>query len=213
LWPELLSAIGGVTALTAALVFLVRLILSHWLAKDLEYLKSELSTDMKGREIRFSALQARRADILARLYGSLSDAYVHGRALASAVQRFGLCNQEQRAEATRKASNRALRIAYRSKIWLPHHLPENVAKLASALGETALTFYFYAKSPTDELEKRVQEAAGRWIENESEFKETLLEIEIEFRKIVDPETPNELPNPAMYRIGAGGARFGRDRKR
>ena len=184
MWPEILAAIGGVGALVAALLFLVRLLLSHWLARDLEYLKSEIAGIAKEYEVRFTTFQARRADVLARLYGAISDAYVHGSVLASAIHSFGPANQERRAETARKATNRALTLVSRYRIWLPEELPSRIQKLALDLGDTPLAFYFYRKGKRDEA--AVREAAARWKERESTIKEALDALEAEFRTIVEP---------------------------
>ena len=184
LWPEILAAIGGIGALVAALLFLVRLLLTHWLARDLEYLKSEIAGVAKEYEVRFNTFQQRRADVLARLYGAISDAFVHGSVLASAIHSFGPDNQERRAETARKATNRALRLVSRYKIWLPAELPSRIQTLAVDLGETPLAFYFYRRGKRDEA--AVRKAAARWKDKEPEIKEALDALEGEFRKIVEP---------------------------
>lgn len=185
MWSEILAVVGGIAALVAALVFLMRVLLTHWLAKDLEYLKSEIGAVAKKSEVRFTALQTRRADVIARLYGAISDAYVHGSVLASAIEMHGVADQEQRAETARAAANRALRLNSRYRIWLPRELPSKVAELAANLAEIPLKCSLYRKGRIDET--AVRDAAARWEKQKAATKEALDSLEAEFRKIVDPD--------------------------
>ena len=71
----IVSSIGGSAILFAALAWLTKSVINHFLSKDIEKFKRELQKSAFEHQIRFSQLHERRANIIADIYGRLYEFY------------------------------------------------------------------------------------------------------------------------------------------
>ena len=126
-------ALGGNVIFLAAVAFLGRTIITHWLDKDLdrfrtelehsasrqlETLKSRLQIAANEHAILLTKLQERRAEVIGELYGQISEGV---RELTSYVRPLQLAGEEGRAAkaaAARTSLMTALHSFEDKQIWL-----------------------------------------------------------------------------------------------
>jgi hypothetical protein len=200
-WNEILTAVGGTAALALAAAWLIKSLVGLWLSKDIEAYKQRLLAESqreltehkaqldrinKQLEIRFSVLQAKRAEHLTELYGFIQDAHDHAVALTAAIQRVGLEDQQRRAAAAFESVRTAFREFKKRRLYLSLESAEKVKKLLMDLLDASLPSVGHHRGSYTETE--VREAATKFEAKESELDDVLAAIEREFRAILGSET-------------------------
>jgi hypothetical protein len=67
-WEDLLRTLGGMAILVSAIAWLSRSLLTNLLSKDLEKFKSDLQIESQRHAVEYSALHAKRAELISDLY-------------------------------------------------------------------------------------------------------------------------------------------------
>lgn len=199
-WKEFLQAVGGTAALGFALAWLIKSLVAFWLSKDIEAYKMRLAAASqkelaeqkaqldrlnKELEIRFSVLQAKRAENLTELYSFIQDAHDHAVALTAAIQRVRFEHQKQRATAAFESVRTAFVEFKKRRLYLSAELAEKVKKLLMELIDASLPYVGHERGQYTEAE--VRDAAQKFDAKSRELNEALELIEREFRSILGSE--------------------------
>jgi hypothetical protein len=208
-------------ASVGALSWLTKSLLTHWLSKDLdahkerlaahsalelERLKAELHAAAKEREIRFAALHARRAEGIARLYGSyvqltnkavlLDECLRRGQLGAGALFLTELIQQERRAGE----------LTSRYRLHLESALADKLDAFRRSFIGHLIRGLEKPEFPIRELsEERARALMESWAARSVEFETELRGIETQFRRVLGSElqatlspsgAPDSSPRPA-----------------
>lgn len=134
LWQAILLNFGGTATLLALLGWLARSIGAQLLTKDVERFKSELSATSTAaterlkhelqliateHEVKYSKLQARRAEVIAEMYGLLVEAHWASQSFVSPAEFGGEPSKEEKYAAAMNKAAEFYRYFDKNRIFLP----------------------------------------------------------------------------------------------
>jgi len=150
-WQDLISTLGGTAIFVAALAWLAKSLLTSLLSKDLEKFKAELQAssqqsveafktelqiEAQRRAVEFSALHAKRAELIATLYSKIVSIW---NGVMSLSRELGA--REHRAEAY-AASNRSVSEPWHIEPGV-HTLSESEEAKAKSLNQAYIDFMVF----------------------------------------------------------------------
>ncbi len=201
-WQNLIAIFGGEALALAAVGWLVKVLVSEWLKRatenfktkletnatiEIEHLKNSLQMVAAERQIRFSNLQEKRADVIADLYARLvivswqSSHFVHGP---------GFGQQPQQTEEYNNAAAKLrdfMEFLETHRIYLPGAVCDSLDKYVGKLNKAVLAIGLWgAKSSYDkglsaaEFKGTIEPALRSFQEDIPSLRSVL---EMEFRRI------------------------------
>jgi hypothetical protein len=209
-WTSILSVFGGSVALFGAGAWLARSLVQHFLSRDvekfrleltaqhdiaLERAKAELQRIFREREIRFSHLHEKRADIIAQLYQLTVET---NDAAETCVEAFKEKPDKRRFDLAKAAIDRGDDLAefvIRNKIYFSRHLAHELENLYSCLIDTGITYRMHCEALREG--KDCSEFDGLIREVEVDTGGALRTIEEEFRSLLGVEDPDDESKPTM----------------
>jgi len=185
-WQMYLSALGGTASLLVLLGFFGRSIVGFWLSKDLEShkaklkaetdielarLESKLAQSATQRQIVFSKLHEKRAELVSDLYALFSSTLLHMR--NAQLQRLGVdVEKPEPIELAYSTFSNAYEAFEKNKIWFS---PDTADIVDQALVQVANSLTTPDLGPGDSIGK---ETADR-------LNTALRALESEFRALID----------------------------
>jgi hypothetical protein len=202
-WQDIVKLLGILTVIGGAISWIIKSIITHFLSKDAENFKSKLTQDVeayksqlskdttkevealkshllitaKEREIRFSKLHEKRAEILSEFYSKLYKADTLVGALAL---RFKDGNNEDMlkadAQKAHEACMDALNFFEKNKLYLSKKSSDNIHQILSTMELTSTSYSYPEPISSNGLEiyNIQKEKIALIMENtEQEFREIL----------------------------------------
>lgn len=220
-WKTILLAIGGNAAFLAVIGWLGKSVLQSILARDIskfeaelkanaamaiETLKSDLEIQATEHRVRFSDLHARRASVIAELYGKLVEALWAAESFLSPFEWAGETKKEEKHVAAMNALVDLYRFFDKNRIYLPAKICGSLDSLMQTVRSQVVQFGVYVErnygSGSDEAERRKHEAWGRgWDTIKNKVPEARSSLEHELRALLggqssaagEPFSPQPLP--------------------
>ncbi len=206
-WQEVITTIGGEGVLLAAAAWLMKAIVSNRLALDAEKFKAELKADADSeierlrstlqiaaaeRQVRFTNLHEKRAEVLEEMNNRLVDLQQEG-------ERFvfidGFTEEPGQREAYLK-TNEKLREFYlfveKRRIYLPEHVCALLRAFMEAVRKTVIGVGVYGpiEHPTSQmLEERNRVLTAAFHAFEESIPAARTSLENEFRTMLGVEEP------------------------
>ena len=203
---SVLLAFGGNAILIAALAWLARSVLQHWLTKDVETFKAallqqyavenerlrhDLQTRAIEHQVSFSKLHERRAEVVAETYAKLVEAFWAMQSFTSIVEWQGEPTKLEKYQGAMDKSADYFRYFDKNRIFLPADLCSKLDEFMRGLRSEAVNFGVWvqteASSKSGKFGSEKFEAwqkAWKYFENEAPQARQLLEEEL--RKILSP---------------------------
>jgi hypothetical protein len=188
---EILTALGGSAVLLAAVAWLTKSIITHYLSKDVEAykatLRSETEKALLEHDAIFRGLHSRRAEIIAELYSRLTDAVS---ATASFLSVVGSEGEPGRAEKSKVAMEKIVDFfTYfdRRRIFLNEELCKQIDDFVDKIRGPAIDFSMYLDEPEfDPPTSREKSKAliSAWKSIETNVPKAKKSLEEEFRKLL-----------------------------
>jgi hypothetical protein len=202
-WTSVVSVFGGSVAFFGATAWLIRSLIQHFLSRDLEKFRSELTTQhdlaleraksdlqrlFREHEIRFSHLHEKHAEIIEQLYQLTVET---NDAAEACVEAFRQKPNKRRFDLAKQAIDKGDELAefvIRNKIYFSKHLARELAELYSCLIDMGITYRMHCEA----LRKGedCSDFAGMIAEVEIDTGGALKTIEEEFRFLLGVENPN-----------------------
>ena len=213
MWKELLAFISGSTIIIAAVAWLTKSIITHFLSKDvenfkikikaetdrnIEELKSALKMTALEHEVRFRRLHEKRAEVIAEIYKKMIDAHFATSSFVARGEYENEPNKKEKFKILEEKISEFLEYYGKFKIYLNTDLCEGIEKFAQELRGPALTLNMFINNPDEgTLGKIKQESwTEAWIKvNDTIVPQARRELEQEFRKllgVVDSGNTNNL---------------------
>jgi len=163
MWKELLTALGGTAVVLAAIAFMLKSIINHYLSKDVEKYKCDLKheSDLKieefrvslkmtafEHEVRFSRLHDKRALVIAEMYEKLVGAINAVGDFASPAEFEG---EPDKQEKWKVASGKYLEFYQyfnKRKIFLGESLCKQISEFSEKLYKPAYEYSIFITHPT-----------------------------------------------------------------
>lgn len=210
-WETLLLIIGGNAALLLVGGWFTRSLISQLLAKDLERFKGELvaasstSTEKlkhelqlaaQERNVLFTKLHERRAEVIAQLYGFLVEAHWAAQDFASPMEWAGEPTKQEKYTAAINKSAEFFRYFDKNRIYLPSALCTSLESFLRNMRSKVIGFGVYVRldesGMTDESIRKKMDA---WIEASRYFDEEVPKareaLEAELRNIIGAGEVND----------------------
>ncbi|MBS1984314.1 MAG: hypothetical protein JST16_09080 [Bdellovibrionales bacterium] len=206
IWQQVLITLGGQAMLLSALAYLIKALLSHRLAKDVETFKAQLQSDANvtverlknslqiaatEHQVRFSKLQEKRALVVAELYALFVTAYWAAHTYHQWAQFPGGLTEEEQAQEAWHALHVAFRFFESNRIYLSETLAaelDNFFKRAKSLTISA-QYLSAVPDKTAHTTKLAVEARREGLEAfQSEFPDMRKRLDHEFKKLIGAET-------------------------
>ena len=187
LWQSLLVAVGGNAALLLVLAFLGRSLMSTILTKDLEKFKADLQVAAVERQVRFSKLHEKRAEVLAELYKLLVAATWQTTNFASPMEWVGEPDKKTLYVTAINAIAEYFRFFDQHRIWLPADLCAPLEDFAKRLRTPTMGFGVYLKfeHPNESTEKEKFDAWNKaWDAVQTDIPKLRSAIEAQFRSLL-----------------------------
>lgn len=201
MWDKIIIFIGGSSVLIAAVAWLTRSIITHYLSKDieayktqlraastkeLEHLKTELQIQAQRHQITFNTLHEKRALIIAELYDKVNELSAMAYAFGGATLLGGKRTKIDRAESTYEACRSFYSYFQKNKIYFSKELCSLIIEFVSLISEPTSVLYQIQDEP--ELVKKFEKD---FYANYQELEKKLFtlkdNIEHEFRTLVGVE--------------------------
>lgn len=195
-YQEILATTAIQAALLAALAFLARSIVLHWLGKDvenfkttvnanaqrmIEEFKAQLAKTAHEHQVRFESLHSKRAGAIEVLYEKV----VRARdCMERLVTSWDAKNAEEFREAQREFSQLRLELALR-RIYLPEPLCEDLNNCIALMWRSAVAAGVWAKVENEANRQKAQaafEKAQAAIDEGGAVPLAIRNLETEFRK-------------------------------
>jgi hypothetical protein len=205
-WETFLVAFGGNAILLAALAWLARSVLQHWLTKDVEGFKSdlaaeasraneklrhELSMSALEHQVRYSRLYERRAQVIAETYEKLVAAYWAFESFTSPFEWGGEPSKLEKYKNAMSKSTEYFKYFDSNRIYLPAELCQKIEDFMQSVRKESVSFGVWLQmeqeSSTAVTGKEKFEAwmkAAKFFESEAPKARALLEDEL--RRIIGP---------------------------
>jgi hypothetical protein len=202
---ELLKQLGGTAIAVAALVWLARSIVTHWLSKDVETYKnrikaesdialdrarSELQILAARRNIEYSRIHEKRLEIISELAGKIREFHERVTAYVSAWEIAGGPTKEERRKLAIAALAEFNNYFVPRRFFLPKKTVQKIEAFRSGLHKISLDFMFYVEQgrevrhdPNKEIDVWTQ--ANEYTDEKAPI--LIDELEDDFRKILGIE--------------------------
>lgn len=200
-WTSILSVLGGSAAFFGAAAWLTRSLVQHFFSRDLEKFrlevtiqhdiaveraKSELQRAFREREIRFSHLHEKRAELIAELYQQTLET---NDAAEACVEAFKEKPTKRRVDLAKEAIDRGDKLAefvIRNKIYFSKHLASDLEQLYLCLIDTGLTYRMHCEALREGKDCSDFDASIHEVQVDT--RGALKTIEEEFRSLLGVET-------------------------
>ena len=182
--PEIIIAsFGGSAILLAAVGFMVKSIINHFLSKDIEKFKKELELATIEHQVRFSNLHEKRALVISKLFELISEAHQLTRSFTSPL---GFVGQDKKKEfdAALKKSFELSDFADKNKIYFPEDICSDIEELVLSIRKPTIEFGI-AVHREEEFKNRKEDAWTKaWQAIDEKVPPIRKKLESEFRKIL-----------------------------
>ena len=189
------------SAAIAAVAWLARSLVLHFMSRDLDAHKIRLEEQAKRvlleHEVRYRDLHARRANVIADLYGLIADA-------ASAAKRFldpvafgGEPDTQEKHKKLLSALGELFQQFDRNRIFLPEETCRRVDSLVEAIRKPTWDYAFYVWNPDaaqDDFEGKYDSWKTAWqsvSEEDGKLAEARAALERDFRSILGEPSGSE----------------------
>jgi hypothetical protein len=204
---QFLLTLGGTAVAVAAVAWLARSIITHWLSKDvevyktrlqaesavaLERIRSELQILAARRNIEYSRIHEKRLEIIAELVSKISAFHERVSAYVSEVEWGGAPSKEERRKLTAEAFADFNKYFIPRRFFLPKPTVQKVEAFRAGLYKTSVDFMFYVEYPREhktDLNKDVDVWTQASDYTLKEAPKLIADLEDEFRNILGIEQP------------------------
>lgn len=224
-WADLFKLFGGVAAAIALLTYLVKILVSHFLSKDLEAYKTEgtkeveaFKADLAAKNdkaievlkarldvlaqesiIRFTKLHEKRVKILSEMYSLLEDAQVSMGFLEAGCKVEGELTKEF-VEMAAEKNRKLFPFFNKNKLYFSSELANKIFTVISGLHSSAsdLVIVVGGDQTPEKINKRRAEFIEKWPEENMRLLKVMSSIEAEFRSILTSEPNPSTENPSKH---------------
>lgn len=194
------------TSISGAAAWLMKSIIKHYLnrdieqykmriaheaAKSIEEFKSQLQIAANEHDVRFTALHAKRVEILSELHSLLDEANISVRLLDSKVQyqkelKLNTGDIENAGDNAIKACKAAFDFFRRHQLYLSKELTETTWEFIRPLSDMSSSFTSGLKLDALELDVYRSIELRSWRDKSDDVRKILMRIEEECRLLLDP---------------------------
>lgn len=189
---EILTALGGSAILLAAIAWLIKTIITHYLSKDVEAYKATLKAESEiallEHDTIFRRLHSRRAEILAELYSKLAEAVSATSSFLSLVEWAGEPDKKEKYKIAMEQIVDFFKYFDRRRIFLSEELCKQIDDFVDKIRNPAIDFSMYLDEPqydpTTAREKRKVWISAWKSVSKTDVPNARKSLEREFRKLL-----------------------------
>lgn len=191
MWSELLLAFGGTALLIAALAWLARSIVLHVLSKDLEKFKHSLQMEAAQFKTTWDLLHAKRAELIAELYGKLVDFNEAAKSFTSVAEYSDEPNKEKKYALYQQKASEFHTCFVRNRIYFTERTCHKIDDLFKKIEGASQGFNFWsAQGKHAAAERKADEAWSKaWKTVTEEAPPLMASMEEDFRTLLGVSNP------------------------
>ena len=189
---EILIALGGSAILLAAIAWLIKTIITHYLSKDIEVYKTTLRAETEKTLLEhdtiFRRLHSRRAEILAELYSKLAEAVSATTSFLSLVEWAGEPDKKEKYKIAMERIVDFFKYFDRRRIFLSEELCKQIDDFVDKIRDPTIDFSMYLDDPqydsaTAREKRKVWGSAWKSV-SKTDVPNARKSLEQEFRKLL-----------------------------
>lgn len=204
-WQTLLSAFGGTVALLGLLAYLGQSLIKNFLDKNIEVYKAQLKLEeiesterLKAalqvanaeRGVKFTNLHAKRAGVIAEVYGQLVEVKWAGNMATTPLKGNGGPTEQQALQKAEECFLKLFKTFNINRIYLPIEVANDLDALIVSVNQSLNMYQAYNwvdQYASDSTLREKSDAMIAAFEFFSEgIRDPLLSLESSFRKMLDP---------------------------
>jgi hypothetical protein len=205
-WQEMVLAFGGQVGLLALLAFLGRSLIGHWINKDIERFKHDLTSTAASaiektrhelrlaateHNIHYSKLHERRAEVIATLYRKLVETYWAYYGFVSPLEVHGEPTKLEKFGEVHQAAATLFRYFEENRIFLPSEICETITNFLEGMRRSASNFGMTLLVARDDASVDAQKTMRKaWKDAWGYFDRGIVEprtaLERDFRALLEP---------------------------
>lgn len=176
--------------ISGIVIFAARSIILHWIDKNITAYKSELQSIAFERQVRFTKLHEKRAEIISELYAQLDDTHRDLRSFLNPVQWGSDVTVNKKERVAEESANKLIRHYRRNKIFLPLDVCDLIEAIIKDIHAAWNIYEVYVKIPST-TSPNAGADSNKWFESfkivENKIPPVKQKLEGELRRLLGDE--------------------------